>query len=445
MATNILNHVLNMKPNKPADPRQMRRIIAEDSEWNLATVPQLVEICMKYIVNNFSEKPILNELLPKHKENVLNNLSVNIPLTISANLIQNEGYWEKCCKARWEVCDITSYENSWKRMFFEKNLQEQIENFIPETTDVNTIIGTLKLSEKYVQCLKIRQLLPPIKIPQVLTDDDFSDSESDIDDSPAIDHFDFNVAVPLLPDLKELEIIFGVKNCGMNFEWNLFEFTMKDCTFLSRAVRSWRQLKSFSLLRSKVDDNKARTMISHILDHPTLEVLDFSYNKLSDSSARAIGKLLNGHSNLVTLILDDNHISAQGAAAIAHALKKNSTLKKLNLRLNRLEDEGCQKICQALLVNKTLSELHIGSNDITQASATDIGSVLIYNKNITSLNLSCNSLQEGGGKILEEGMEDNTTITKMDLRLTDIGQECEYNISQLLKKNRDNKRKSLSK
>ena len=39
-------------------------------------------------------------------------------------------------------------------------------------------------------------------------------------------------------------------------------------------------------------------------------------------------------------------------------------------------------------------------------------------------------------------MEDNTTIIDMDLRLTEIGQECEYNISQLLKKNRDQKRKA---
>ena len=64
---------------------------------------------------------------------------------------------------------------------------------------------------------------------QVLTEDDLSDSESDADDSPLIDHFDFNMAVPHIPNLEVLHLTYGVKNCGMNFEWNLFEFTHKDC------------------------------------------------------------------------------------------------------------------------------------------------------------------------------------------------------------------------
>ena len=268
----ILNKVGGMKANTSADPRQMRRIIAEDPEWNLATVPHLAEICLKFIVHNFAEKPILHELLPRDKAKVLDNLAVSIPLSTTANLICDEGYWEKCCKGRWSVCDISEYGNSWKRMFFEKNLQEQIENFVPETTDINTILDMVKLSEKYVRCLKISQLLPPIRLPQVLTDEDLSDSESDTDESPLIDHFDFNAAVPLLPQLEELHLVYGVKNCGMNFEWNLFEFTIKDCILLAKAVKSWTNLKSFHLLRSKVDDNKARTLISHMLDHPSLQV-----------------------------------------------------------------------------------------------------------------------------------------------------------------------------
>lgn len=42
-----------------------------------------------------------------------------------------------------------------------------------------------------------------------------------------------------------------------------------------------------------------------------------------------------------------------------------------------------------------------------------------------------------GGKSLQEGMNENTTIRAMDLRLTDVGQENEYCINQLLKRNRE--------
>lgn len=37
-----------------ADNRAMRRIIAEDPEWSLATVPLLTEMCVSHIVNNFA-------------------------------------------------------------------------------------------------------------------------------------------------------------------------------------------------------------------------------------------------------------------------------------------------------------------------------------------------------------------------------------------------------
>ena len=42
--------------NPAADTRCMRRIIAEDPEWSLATVPLLVDLVIKHIVDNFECK-----------------------------------------------------------------------------------------------------------------------------------------------------------------------------------------------------------------------------------------------------------------------------------------------------------------------------------------------------------------------------------------------------
>lgn len=41
------------KDNPAADWRNMRRIIAEDPEWSLATVPLLVELSLKNIIRDF--------------------------------------------------------------------------------------------------------------------------------------------------------------------------------------------------------------------------------------------------------------------------------------------------------------------------------------------------------------------------------------------------------
>ena len=40
-----------------------------------------------------------------------------------------------------------------------------------------------------------------------------------------------------------------------------------------------------------------------------------------------------------------------------------------------------------------------------------------------------------GGKLLQEGVEENKTLTKLDLRLTDISAESEYTINQIVRAN----------
>lgn len=44
---------------------------------------------------------------------------------------------------------------------------------------------------------------------------------------------------------------------------------------------------------------------------------------------------------------------------------------------------------------------------------------------------------QSGGKCLQEGMDDNDTLTKFDLRLSEIGQESEYVINKKVKENLD--------
>jgi hypothetical protein len=83
-----------------------------------------------------TEKPLLSELLPKHQLKVLTKLSTDIPLKITAPLISDEQYWERCCRARWQLCDVSDYDHNWKRMFFERNAQEAVETFVPDQNDI---------------------------------------------------------------------------------------------------------------------------------------------------------------------------------------------------------------------------------------------------------------------------------------------------------------------
>ena len=68
-----------------------------------------------------------------------------------------------------------------------------------------------------------------------------------------------------------------VKNCGMNFDWGLFEFTKLDCARLSKAVGSSRTLQVLRVCCSKMADERGRVLASHILDHPSLRELGGLY------------------------------------------------------------------------------------------------------------------------------------------------------------------------
>jgi len=42
--------------NPAADRRAMRRIFADDADWTLSTVPDLVELTIRHIVTNFASE-----------------------------------------------------------------------------------------------------------------------------------------------------------------------------------------------------------------------------------------------------------------------------------------------------------------------------------------------------------------------------------------------------
>lgn len=132
-------------------------------------------------------------------------------------------------------------------MFFERHLENIIELFVPNATDPMTVLQMVPLCKNYVRRLDITQLLPPIKEPQKEEDQEAEndlelESESDFG-GPSMDHFDFNILLHQLTNLEELHLVYQVKQCGMNFDWTMFEMTGRDCESLARALKSCKTLK----------------------------------------------------------------------------------------------------------------------------------------------------------------------------------------------------------
>ncbi|XP_058410227.1 dynein regulatory complex subunit 5 isoform X2 [Diceros bicornis minor] len=336
-------------PNSGASVRRMRRIIAEDAEWSLAIVPLLRELCIQHIVKNFQNNPILKQLPPEDQQKVLNHLSPDLPLAVTANLIDDEGYWSRCCMQRWPVCYVAKYGGSWKRMFFERHLENLLKYFIPGTTDPAVILDLLPLCRNYVRRIHVDQFLPPVQLLPRPRSGEQSDSGSEGEmEEPAMDHYQLGDLVAGLSHLEELDLVYGVKDCGMNFEWNLFLFTYHDCHSLAATIKACHTLKIFRLTRSKVDDDKARILIRSLLDHPALEELDLSHNLIGDRGGRAAAKLLS-HSRLRVLNLANNQ---DGGKQLLEGMSDNRTLLEFDLRLSDVSQESEYLIGQALCANR---------------------------------------------------------------------------------------------
>jgi len=127
-------------------------------------------------------------------------------------------------------------------------LQSIIESFVPESTSTLELEDALNLSANYIRRLTVNQLLPAVKQRTDIAADNAPD-----DDALLADHFDFNSVLPLLPFLEDLEVTYGVQDCGMNFDWMLFQFTARDCRLLSECVAACRTLRTLTLHRSKVN------------------------------------------------------------------------------------------------------------------------------------------------------------------------------------------------
>lgn len=199
---------------------------------------------MNFICKHVTEKHIFEELTPSQKDFVQERLSTSLQLHVTANLISDGVYWKRCCEQRWDLCDVSHYDHSWKRMFFERHMENIIELFIPDVTDPETVLEIVPFCKNDVKRLDISQLLPPIKELQKEEEEYGLELASEnYYDGPSMDHFDFNILLHKLTNLEELHLVYQVKQCGMNFEWTMFEMTDRDCESLAKALASCKTLK----------------------------------------------------------------------------------------------------------------------------------------------------------------------------------------------------------
>lgn len=169
----------------------------------------LFEKCVKVVVANFDSRPITEPIPLKQMTAITKLLPTTLSPVVAGKYIHHEGYWKRCCvdKFGWHNCQLTEHNLSWKQLYFEKLMQDKLEDFDSVTEDIETIYELIDSCMDHIFTLKFRQF-------------------------PS--HANLYDICALLPNLAKLDIVYGVKKIGMNYERMLFGMKISDATSFAK-------------------------------------------------------------------------------------------------------------------------------------------------------------------------------------------------------------------
>lgn len=112
-------------------------------------VDSLASLCTKTIATNFPDNPIdLEKLIPNEqlRKEVIDNLSVHIPLQISIEKIHDDSYWKRCCEMRWTDGQIGTFLKSDSKNFAQiKSGEIPLTSKIMDSSIEDEILSRLKI------------------------------------------------------------------------------------------------------------------------------------------------------------------------------------------------------------------------------------------------------------------------------------------------------------
>ncbi|CAK8987702.1 Dynein regulatory complex subunit 5 (Flagellar-associated protein 155), partial [Durusdinium trenchii] len=393
-------------------------------------VASLKSFCLKCIADNFDTHPEIKRVPEPQVPALTAMLSTSLDIEVASAHIYDENYWKRRAKAtKWKHFEIAHHGMTWKQLYLERRLEELLEGYVPGDEDQaegqddldallnpdrperiveETLLAHLRASQDYVFGVRVGQLLS---------------------------HLDHRLLFDSLPNLTRLELTYGVKRVGMQYERSLFGMKMPDATSLASAIQRTSTLTSLSLPCNLIDDDMARMLMTGLISNCTVTQLNLSHNKITNHGVRLIAKLLGPKSVLTSLDLCDNQIHVEGGRYLSRALRHNSSLMDLNLRLNRLTDEGGRLLIEGLSNNSTLGVLNVGSNSLGSKAASALCAVLAQQQTgLFALNMSCNELDEEDGQGLVATLRKSCPILSLDVRKNHFNHSTAAELNDIVKR-----------
>ncbi|KAG1660164.1 hypothetical protein FOA52_005264 [Chlamydomonas sp. UWO 241] len=354
-------------------------------------VPPLKDLCVKEVAANFEASPNFGPLPDKYVKKVVDILPIDLPLELAGSTIADEDYWRRRCCSRWSNLEVTAHASSWKQLYFERNLEDVLEQYDPAVNALEDMRRLMMYSRRFAQTIRLRQLPSHLDLAIM---------------------FDAMINSP-----SSLAVQYSLKNVGMEYDRSLFGMKLADCRALAKCLEKTETLTYLDLSNNGLDDDKVRMLASGLVENVSITHLNLAHNKIADRGVRALAKLLDAKSVIGILELQDNHVHTEGAKALARSLKSNVALLSLNLRLNRMGDDGVRVVADSLRASRSIQRLNVSSNSAGPEAAQSLAALVRVSPTITELDASVNpSFGQEGVAALRRAVEQNMSLVRVDVR-----------------------------
>ncbi|KAG5481858.1 hypothetical protein LSCM4_06935 [Leishmania orientalis] len=404
-------------------------------------VPSLQELCAQRLAESFAECAEVDALREEHPalyamvlERLPTEPDTMLPLRITVPRIVDERYWQRCCKARWPLGQLSRMtkgqrlrgkEYGWKRLFLEQALSDFLMALGSDRTALDgdgsllppgamTAItgGALSASQKCIPSLASSAVTCTPHDADARRLDLSLDNEAiaalrelcaicrdyihTVDLPCQLVHFrPYEHLFAHVPGILSFRLTFGVANRGVHVSvTDMIGFHDEDAELIHQLLRQYTALQSLRLPMNRLLNRHVQMIAAGLANSTTLRVLDFSQNSLTDVAVvEAVSLLLcRPDFPLEELYLADNQLADAAATALAEALRYNKTLRILHLQQNCIGDAaGGALLVRSLAVHPTLADINLGCNRLGTSTAAALLEVLPQLTQLRVLCLSGNS------------------------------------------------------
>jgi hypothetical protein len=316
----------------------------------------LKELCLESVARDFANDQtcLRSGVLPEPlRARIVDLLDVRLDLEIAGERVRDESYWRRRASSRWPSLVKPGYfplahGRSWKQMFFEKNLEEEIravgEKAAADASEKRKLDALAEFGARWTRNLCLTNLRT----------------------GGGAVRFGPTLFEPLAGCLTSLTLEFGAGNVGVAYEPEMFGMSLEDCDALAKCLPAAETLVRLALPNNALDCRKVRRLCIGLVENVSLTILDLSGNDIACRGTRAIAKLLDDKSVLRELDLSDNDVGEEGASRLARAIAKNHSLSALRLRANAfIGDSGGEALCDAVREGSVAGTTRLESIDLS--------------------------------------------------------------------------------